>query len=233
MTYSLKIKLLCEFIGTFCIVFFGTGAILFDHTVLKIGTISICFAFGLAVSFGVLCFVKVSGAHFNPAVSFVMYIKGNMTVSELCTYVAAQLAGGIAASLILRQIFGNVENLGATLPSAGVSQAFLAEVVLTFVLLMVILSSNFDNKTSYVISALLIGFSVTADAFIGGAISGASMNPARSLAPAIVSGQLKDLWIYIIAPIMGAVSAYGVYYVICAKAYLSMNITSMEIMNGE
>lgn len=234
MHFSLKVRLLSEFVGAFCIVFLGTGAILLDNTIINLGSINISIIFGAVVAICIIRFVKISGAHFNPVVSFVMYIKGKLTLGEFGYYTLFQFLGAAFGSMILRFIFGNAANMGATLPSGGVLYASITEVFLTFVLIIVILFAKFDSLFTYITSSLLIGFTITLDSILGGAISGASMNPVRSLGPAIVSGNFKDVWIYIVAPFVGAIIACFVHKGLHFVAFNVVKCRYYQVkMNGE
>ncbi len=142
----------------------------------------------------------VSGAHLNPAVTIAFGLSGSFPLRRVGPYVVCQVTGAIAASLLLRGMFGNVASLGATLPAGATMQSFVLEVVLTFLLMLVILSVANGSKEQGLMAGIAIGATVGLEAMFAGPICGASMNPARSLAPAIVSGNLVLLWIYLIAP---------------------------------
>jgi MIP family channel proteins len=146
----------------------------------------------------------VSGAHFNPAVSFAFALTRHFPWPRAAAYGAAQAAGALAAAAILRASLGDRAHVGATLPSGSQGQSFLWEVVLTFFLMFVIMAVATDTRAVGEAAAIAIGGTVGLDAMFGGPISGASMNPARSLGPALVSGDLHALWLYIVAPLVGA-----------------------------
>jgi MIP family channel proteins len=146
----------------------------------------------------------VSGAHFNPAVSFAFALTRHFSWTKLLGYWVAQAAGALIAAAILRGSLGNRAHIGATLPAGSQGQAFLWEVVLTFFLMFVILSVATDTRAVGEAAAIAIGGTVGLDAMFGGPITGASMNPARSLGPALVSGDLHALWVYLLAPLVGA-----------------------------
>ena len=160
--------------------------------------------FGLVIMFGIYAVGHISGAHFNPAVSFAFALTRHFPWSRAAGYWVAQLAGALAAAAILRASLGNHAGLGATLPSGSEAQAFLWELILTFFLMFVIMSVATDTRAVGEAAAIAIGGTVGLDALFGGPISGASMNPARSLGPALVSGDPHSLWLYLAAPLLGA-----------------------------
>jgi aquaporin NIP len=203
---------LSEFVGTFALVFAGTGAIIInDVTRDTLGNIGIAVVFGLIIMMMIDSLGDVSGAHFNPAVTVGFWIAKRFPLNQVLPYITAQLTGGIFASLILKRLFGTFMTLGATLPIASASQAFTLEVIITFFLMFVILSVSTGSKEKGLIAGLSIGGAVALGALIGGPVTGASMNPARSLAPALVSGYLHSLWIYLTAPFLGSALAVLIY----------------------
>ncbi len=200
-------KYLSEFIGTFFIVLCGTGTMVLDqHTGGGVSPFGISLTFGVGVTLMILVFNKSSGAHFNPAVTLGFSMVGLFPKKEILPYIISQLFGAIAASILLRFLFPANENLGATLPLGSEGQSFFLELVLTFLLMWIVLWFSQTTKLMP-FTALAIGLTVGLEAYFGGPISGASMNPARSIAPAIVSGHLESLWVYISAPILGTVIA--------------------------
>lgn len=195
-------KYLAETIGTFLLVLVGTGAVVLDqHTNGSVTHLGISAAFGLIVTAMILMFGKISGTHINPAVSIALAVNKDFKWKEVTPYFFSQISGAIAASLVLKFSFPTNEFLGATLPSGSAMQAFWLELILTFVLMLVILIS--PPK----IAAVTIGLTVGLEAYFAGPICGASMNPVRSMAPAFVSGHTEHLWLYILAPVTGAVLA--------------------------
>jgi MIP family channel proteins len=197
-------RLAAEALGTFALVFFGCGAIMVDATTGALGQLGIALAFGLAITTMIYALGHVSGAHFNPAVSFGFALTRHFPWSRVAAYWAAQVGGAVAAAALLRASLGDVANVGATLPSGSDRQAFLWEVALTFFLMLVIMAVATDTRAVGEAAALAIGGTVALGALVGGPVSGASMNPARSLGPALVSGDLDALWIYLLAPLVGA-----------------------------
>ena len=201
-------KLLAEFLGTFALLFAGTGAIIINHASSgAIGHAGIALTFGLVVLAMIHTFGDVSGAHLNPAVSLAFAAARRFAWSELPGYIIAQLLGAFAASGLLHVLFPSDLTLGATLPAGDWSQSFILEIVLTFFLMLTILSVSSGAKEKGYTAGIAIAAIIALEALFAGPISGASMNPARSLAPAIVSGHLEHLWIYLIAPILGALLA--------------------------
>lgn len=201
-------KLLGEFLGTFALIFAGTGAIVINNSSNgAIGHAGIALTFGLIVLAMIYTLGDVSGAHLNPAVSVAFAAAGRFSWSEVPGYVAAQIAGAFAASGTLRFLFPADAKLGATLPSGTPMQSFVLEVILTAILMFVILSVSTGPKEKGITAGIAIGAVIALEAMFAGPICGASMNPARSLAPAVVSGNMQHLWVYLAAPILGALIA--------------------------
>lgn len=204
----MKQKLLAEALGTFTLVFAGTGAVVVNEV--SGGSIShpgVALVFGLVVMAMIHTFGDVSGAHLNPAVSVAFAAAGRFGWKEVPGYVVSQVAGGVTASVLLRLLFPHAATLGATLPVGPPMQSFMLEVVLTMILMLTILSVSTGSKEKGITAAIAIGGVIGMEAMFAGPISGASMNPARSLAPALVSGQLSHLWMYLLAPTAGALLA--------------------------
>jgi MIP family channel proteins len=196
--------LVAEAIGTFALVFAGCGAIMVDAKTHQLGHVGIAIAFGLVILFGIYAVGHISGAHFNPAVTFAFALTRHFPWSRAVSYWWAQLIGALAAAALLRGSLGNVANVGATLPSGSQAQAFLWEFVMSAFLMFVILAVATDTRAVGEAAAIAIGGTIALDAMFGGPVTGASMNPARSIAPALVSGDLHALWLYILAPLAGA-----------------------------
>jgi len=201
---TLARRLAAEALGAFALVFFGAGAIMVDADGGGLGQLGVALAFGLAIATMIYAVGHVSGAHFNPAVSLGFALTRHFPWSRVAGYWAAQAAGAVAAAFLLRASLGDVANVGATLPSGSDRQAFLWEVVLTFFLMLVIMAVATDTRAVGEAAALAVGGTVGLCAIVGGPVSGASMNPARSLGPALASGELEALWIYLLAPLVGA-----------------------------
>lgn len=195
---------MAELIGTFALVFAGAGAIMVDDKTHALGHVGVAITFGLVIMVMIYAVGHVSGAHFNPAVSFAFALTRHFSWTKLLGYWVAQAAGALMAAAILRGSLGNRAHIGATLPAGSQSQAFLWEAILTFFLMFVILSVATDTRAVGEAAAIAIGGTVGLDAMFGGPITGASMNPARSLGPALVSGDLHALWVYLLAPLVGA-----------------------------
>ncbi len=204
MQPALARALLAELIGTFALVFAGAGAIMVDAKTGQLGHVGVAISFGLVIMVMVYAVGHISGAHFNPAVSLAFALGRHFPWSRLTAYWTAQVGGALLAAAILRGSLGDIANVGATLPSGSDGQSFLWEVVLTFFLMFVIMAVATDTRAVGEAAAIAIGATVGLYAMFGGPISGASMNPARSLGPALVSGELHALWIYLTAPLLGA-----------------------------
>lgn len=197
---------LAEFIGTFALVFFGCGAIANG-----LPPTAVALAFGLVIAIMIYAFGHISGAHFNPAVSVGFAIGGHLPWPRVASYAAVQITGAVTGALLLRASLGPHADLGVTQPAGSDAQAFVWEVVLTFFLMLVITAVATDTRAVGQAAALAIGGTVGLGALVGGPVSGASMNPARSLGPAIVSVDLTGIWIYLLAPILGSIAAAFVY----------------------
>jgi len=201
-------RYIAEAIGTFGLVFCGTGAIVINEftggTVTHIG---IAVTFGLIVMGMIYAFGDISGAHFNPAVTIGFAYAKKFPWREVPAYCISQIAGAFVASGILLFLFPDNELLGTTLPQIDVLRVFVFEIILTFFLMLVIINVSTGSKEVGVVAGIAIGGIVLLEAMFAGPITGASMNPARSISPAVVSGHLEHLWLYIVAPIIGAVLA--------------------------
>jgi aquaporin NIP len=196
--------LVAEAIGTFALVFAGCGAVMVDAKTHQLGHVGVAIAFGLVIMFGIYAVGHISGAHFNPAVTFAFALTRHFPWSRTLAYWCAQLAGALIAAGLLRASLGNIAEVGATLPSGSQGQSFVWELVMTGFLMFVILAVATDTRAVGEAAAIAIGGTVGLDAMFGGPVSGAAMNPARSIGPAFVSGNLHALWIYILAPLLGA-----------------------------
>lgn len=209
MEISLSKKLMAEVFGTFCLVFAGTGAIIInDISGGAVTHVGVALAFGLIVYAMIATVGDVSGAHLNPAVTFGFFVAGRFPRQAIIPYVVSQCCGAILASATLFALFPRHRTLGSTIPSGSPFQSLLLEIMLTAILVYVILSVTAVGKDKGVTVAITIGAVVALAALFAGPVSGASMNPARSLAPALFSWQLEHLWVYLLGPLLGA--AFGV-----------------------
>lgn len=198
---------IAEFIGTFALVFFGTGAIVVDQqTGGSLGLFGISTVFGIIVTAVIYIFGTISGAHINPAVTVSLAVGKLFPKNKVVGYIVAQIFGAILASTVLFLLFPENQSLGATLPSGILIQSLIIELVLTYFLLLAILGITSNMETSS-LTGIVIGVMITGMILFSGPISGGSFNPARSIGPALISGNFSALWIYILAPTIGAVLA--------------------------
>lgn len=205
-------RLIAEFIGTFTVVFSGCGAIMLHNINPEyLSSSSIPIIFGVAVTIMIYAVGHISGAHFNPAVTLAFTVVKRFPLKELPLYWLTQIVAAILAISLLSVILPETETFGATKTSLLTYQAFIWEVILTFFLMFVIIAVATDSRAVGIMAGAAIGATVMLDAFIGGPVTGASMNPARSIAPALFEGNFDSLWIYIFAPCLGAVLAAIVY----------------------
>jgi len=195
--------LVAELIGTFALVFAGAGAVMVDVKTHALGHVGVAFTFGLVIMAMIYAVGHISGAHFNAAVTFAFALSRHFPWPRAIAYWCAQFLGALIAAALLRGSLGNIAHVGATLPSGSQAQSFLWELVLSFFLMFVIMAVATDTRAVGEAAAIAIGGTIGLDAMFGGPISGASMNPMRSLGPALVSGDLHALWLYILAPVVG------------------------------
>ena len=201
-------RFISEIIGTFALVFCGTGAMVInDFTGGTVTHVGVAITFGLIVMGMIYAFGDISGAHMNPAVTIGFAYAKKFPWKEVPAYVLAQLIGAFLASGILLYLFPESQTLGATLPGLSALKVFILEIILSFFLMVVIINVSTGSKEIGVVAGIAIGSVVLLEAMFAGPITGASMNPARSIAPAVVSGNIAGLWIYIFAPIIGCVLA--------------------------
>jgi aquaporin Z len=199
---------LAECLGTFALIFCGTGAIVADHlSGGSLGHLGISITFGLLVMSLIYSFGAISGAHFNPAVSIAFTLAKRFPKERLPGYITAQVLGAILASGALKLLFPDQTAFGATVPSGTYMQSFILEVILTFFLMLVIFQVATGSKEQGMFAGIAIGGMVTMASLFAGPICGASMNPARSIGPGLISGQMNGLWIYMTAPCVGAALA--------------------------
>ncbi len=211
MPVALPRALVAEATGAFALVFAGAGAIMVDAKTHTIGHLGVAITFGLVIMAMIYAVGHVSGAHFNPAVTFAFALTRHFPWPRAAGYWLAQFAGAIAAAFLLRASLGDVADVGATLPSGSDRQSFLWEIVLSAFLMLVVMAVATDTRAVGEAAAVAVGGTVAFDAIFGGPVSGASMNPARSLGPALASGNLHDLWIYLTAPVVGAAVGAALY----------------------
>ena len=211
-------KSVAEITGTFALVFCGTGAMVIDkETGGGVSHVGVAITFGLIVMSMIYALGDISGAHLNPAVSIAFVIAGRLPVKQLAVYIASQMAGALLASGILKVLFPANELLGATLPAGSAMQSFILELLLTFLLMLVIINVATGSKEQGLFAGLAIGFVVLLEAMFAGPVCGASMNPARSLGPAVISGHTEHLWVYLSAPVIGAALAIPLWKYLTSK----------------
>jgi aquaporin NIP len=204
MKHALWRRVLAECIGTYALVVAGCGAIMVNTQTAALTHVGVALTFGLVIMVMIAATGHISGAHFNPAVTWAFALTRHFPWREVPAYLGGQLFGAVVAAGTLLGLFGNTANLGATVPAGSAWQSFGLEVVLSAFLMFVIIAVATDTRAVGQLAALAIGATVALDALFGGPISGASMNPARSLGPALVSGMWAFQWVYLFAPVIGA-----------------------------
>jgi aquaporin Z len=207
-------RLVAESLGTYFLVFAGTGAVVIHGMTGAITHVGIALTFGLVVMALIYALGESSGAHFNPAVTISFVLAGRFSARDAGPYVLAQVTGALAASGTLWYLFPEDGTLGSTLPRGSAEQSLILEMILTWFLMLVILCVSSGAKEKGLTAGIVIGAVIALEAMFAGPICGASMNPARSLAPAVVSGQLQYTWIYLLGPIAGAILAIPTYHII-------------------
>jgi aquaporin Z len=210
-------ELWAEAIGAFVLIFAGTGAIIVNQETAALGHVGIALTFGLVVMALIYALGDVSGAHFNPAVTLAFALGGRFPWAKVPGFLIAQLLGGLSASATLHGLFPLDPLLGATLPKGTEMQSFILEMILTWFLMLTVLSVSCGAKEKGITAGLAIGAVICLEAMFAGPICGASMNPMRSLAPALVSGHLEHLWIYLAGPFLGAALALPAAWVLQGK----------------
>lgn len=206
-------RYVAEAIATYFLIFAGTGAMVVNTEAHgAISHFGVATSWGLIVMIMIFAFGRVSGAHMNPAVTLTLVLLKLHPKKELFPYFGAQIAGGFMASLTLKGLFPANELLGASLPQGEVWQSLIMEFILTFLLMLVILMTSQGRRIEQYFAPIAIGLTVGLEALFAGPVSNASMNPIRSLAPAVVSGHIEHLWLYLIATPLGAVVA-GYYWI--------------------
>jgi MIP family channel proteins len=203
----LSCRLVAEAFGTFCLVFAGTGAVVVNEvTGGVVSHVGVALTFGLVVMAMVSALGDVSGCHINPAMTIGLWAARRFDRALVLPYVASQCAGAILASGVLRLLFPGSATLGATLPAGSAGQSLVLEALLTLILMVVVLTVSAAGRQRQLLAGVIVGGVIGLEALFAGPISGASMNPARSLAPAVVALQPGSLWIYLVAPIAGALA---------------------------
>lgn len=201
-------KFYAEFIATFAMVLFGTGAIVVnDITNGQVGLFGIAVAFGVVITAMIFLLGPTSGAHMNPAVTVSLAAAKRLPTNLLLPYICSQCAGAILASYLLSLLFPQHATLGATRPQGPIVQSFIVEILLGFILILTILQILKRPSLKRLPAAVMIGLIIALGAIFAGHISGASINPARSLGPAMISRQYSGLWIYLLAPVAGGILA--------------------------
>jgi aquaporin NIP len=195
-----------EALAAFGLVFAGCGAIIANHHYHgALGTVGIALVFGLIIMVMVYATGHLSGAHINPAVTFELTLTRHFSPRDALAYIAAQLTGATLAALVLAGIWtSKPAHIGATVPTVSAESALLYEAILTAFLMFVIMAVATDTRAVGAAAAIAIGGVIGLDALFGGPVTGASMNPARSFGPALISGDWHDLWVYFVGPILGA-----------------------------
>ena len=216
-------RLVCEFLGTFALCFFGIGAIIMTQ---GSNLLVIALAHGLAIGLMITAVGHISGGHFNPALTVGLFLGRKISLPESIAYIVTQIVGAVAACLVLMTIFPKglrdavafgIPAVGAGVDLGGVqiaydnTNALIAEIVMTFFLMFVVYGAAVDTRSVKAIAVLAIGLTISIDIMMGGNVSGAAMNPARYLGPAIVDGNFNDFWIWIVGPIVGAIIAAVIY----------------------
>ena len=215
MNHHLVKKCMAEFIGTFALIFFGCGSmIIYELNPSLISPDSIPIIFGLVIAVMIYVFGHISGAHFNPAVSIIFYLNKSIKTKELYAYMTVQIIGAIGASLAHKFFFGSNHSFGMTINRLTTTQGFLFEILITIFLIVTIMSVAIDQRSSKSITGISIGGIVAICSFVAGPFTGASMNPARSIGPAVVALNLNEIMIYIMGPMLGAIIGFYIYKII-------------------
>lgn len=226
-------KYVAEILGTFCLVFSGTGAIVINDvsggTITHVG---VALTFGLVVMSMIYAIGDVSGAHLNPAVTLGFWFSKQFPGRAVLPYIVSQILGAFLASGLLRAMFPSHPSLGMTSPAGPEFQSFALEVVLTAMLMFVILAVSSGAKEKGLMAGIAVGGVIGLEALFAGPICGASMNPARSLAPAVVSGNLVHLWIYLAAPVLGAAIGVACCRAVHPPGCCAANTTKDSVQPG-
>lgn len=205
-------RLLAEAIGTFMLVVIGPGAAAVNlHTHGAVSHVGVALSFAFVILAGVYALGHISGAHFNPAVTTGFWLSGRFPRREVLPYALAQLGGATAGAFLLRAVLGTDARAAATVPSVSLPSAFVIEIVLTFFLMLVIMAVATDHRVASPAAGLAVGLTVGFDAMMGGPLTGASMNPARTFGPALATGIWDGHWLYWLGPLLGAALAVATY----------------------
>lgn len=207
-------KLAAEAFGTFALVFAGTGAIVVNELTGAVTHVGVALVFGLIVLTLIYALGDVSGCHINPAVTLGFVAAGRFDWRSAGPYVLVQCGGAVAASLMVWALFPTSATLGATRPAGTIGQSFVLEVILTLLLMFVVLRVSTGAKEKGITAGIAVGALIALEALFAGPVCGASMNPARSLGPALVSGRLDHLWVYFAAPLLGALAGVVVHWAV-------------------
>jgi aquaporin NIP len=221
MTTSLLRRAGAEFIGTYALVTAGCGAIIVNTLTNSLTHVGVALTFGLIIMVMIAATGHLSGAHFNPAVTCAFALARHFSWRDVLPYIGSQLLGATCGALTLRALFGPVANLGATIPQGSAWQSLGLEILLTGVLMFVIIAVATDTRAVGQLAAIAIGATVALDAMWGGPISGASMNPARSFGPALISGVWSAQWVYWVGPLIGACLGAGIYQLLRVQSAYS------------
>ncbi|OQP66341.1 aquaporin [Niastella vici] len=218
-------RYLAELLGTFILLFCGTGAVIIDQQFNGAVThAGIAITWGFIVMAMIYALGDISGAHMNPAVTIAFTIAGRFQVKQVLPYIISQVTGALLASITLHCLFPGNETLGVTLPAGSEMQSFVLEFLLTFFLMLVVINVATGSKEQGMFAGLAIGSTVLLEAMFAGPVCGASMNPARSMAPAFISGHIEHLWIYIVAPTAGAAFAIPIHKILHNNKQLTKQV---------
>lgn len=212
-------RYLSEYIATFILLFTGTGSVIVHQTMGgALGLLGIAAVWGLVIIALIYAFGDISGAHLNPAVTVAFAVDKRFEWKEVPFFVIAQFAGAVSASLLLYFLFPTSDTLGITQPAGSDIQSFILEIIMTFIIMLIILRVSVGAKEKGITAGIAIGATVWLLVLFGGPVSGCSLNPTRSLAPALVSGHFDSLWIYLTAPFVGMISAVFAHRVLHNEA---------------